>query len=67
MAKHIWEWDKRSSNPMVVVCIRCGKRVSLADAITEDGCQGCPVEGFQAKLFGDITKIKEVKNETTPS
>ncbi|GAI02807.1 unnamed protein product, partial [marine sediment metagenome] len=26
MAKHVWEWDRRSSKPMMVVCARCGAR-----------------------------------------
>lgn len=56
MAKHVWEWDKRSSKPMMVVCIRCGQRMPLAEILDEVGCNGCPVEGVQEDLFGDRTE-----------
>ena len=38
---------------MMVVCIKCGTHVPLSKAITEDGCQGCPVEGVQESLCRD--------------
>ena len=53
MSKHIWQWDKKSSSPMMVVCIKCGKRVPLSEAISEIGCQGCPEKAVQKELFGD--------------
>ena len=55
MAKHIWEWDKKSDKPMIVVCVRCGKRMPLSEVV-EVGCDGCPVEGVQEELFGDEPK-----------
>jgi hypothetical protein len=54
MAKHVWKWDKKSSNPMMVFCVRCGRKVPLAEAIDEVGCNGCPVEGVQEQLFNDL-------------
>jgi len=50
VAKHVWEWDKKSGNPMVVVCVRCGKRMPLSEVVDEAGCNGCPVEGVQERL-----------------
>jgi len=61
MAKHIWEWDKKSEKPMMVVCVRCGQRKPLSKVL-EVGCQGCPVEGVQEGLFG---KSRENKSGDT--
>ena len=51
MAKHIWEWDKRSSNPMIVVCVRCQQKKPLSEVVDELGCDGCPAQGVQEGLF----------------
>jgi hypothetical protein len=55
MAKHVWEWDKKSQNPMIVVCIKCGKRMPLSKVL-EVGCKGCPNKAVQEELFGDESK-----------
>jgi hypothetical protein len=56
MAKHIWEWDKKSHNPMMVVCVRCGKRIPLNKVIDEGVFNGCPGKVVQEGLFGDEPK-----------
>ena len=38
---------------MMVVCVRCGKRIPFSEVIDEVGCNGCPVEGVQEGLFDD--------------
>ena len=63
MAKHVWEWDKRSSKPMMVVCVRCGQRVPLSEVIDEVGCNDCPVEGVQEDLFGDQRENTRAREE----
>ena len=63
MAKHVWEWDRRSSKPMMVVCVRCGDREPLSEVIEEVGCDGCPVEGVQEDLFGDQRENTRAREE----
>jgi len=57
MSKHIWEWDKKSHNPMIVVCTRCGKRMPLSIAVSEGAYKDCPgksvQEAVQEELFVD--------------
>lgn len=60
-AKHIWEWDKKSHNPMVVVCVRCGKRMPLSEVVDEVGCNGCPVEGVQEGLFDGKDRRENIR------
>jgi uncharacterized CHY-type Zn-finger protein len=52
MSKHVWEWDKKNDKPMIVVCIKCGKKMTLSEVL-EVGCDGCPVEGVQEELFSE--------------
>lgn len=66
MGKHIWEWDKRSNNPMMVVCVRCGDRKPLSEVIEEVGCDSCPVEGVQEDLFGDQRENTGTGEEDSP-
>lgn len=61
MAKHVWEWDRRSSKPMMVVCIQCGDRVPLSEVLDEIGCDDCPVEGVQEELFGNQDRRENIR------
>jgi DNA-directed RNA polymerase subunit RPC12/RpoP len=49
MANHVFEWDRKSKNPMIVVCTRCGKRMPLSKVL-EIGCKGCPDKVVQDRL-----------------
>ena len=55
MGNHVWEWDKKSDKPMIVVCTQCGKRLPLSIVLDEIGCKGCPGKAVQEELFGDET------------
>jgi len=66
MGKHVWEWDKRSSKPMMVVCVRCGARKPLSEVTDEVGCNGCPVEGLQEDLFGDQRENTGTREQDSP-
>lgn len=66
MTKHIWEWDKRSNEPMMVVCTRCGQRMPLSEVL-DRGCNGCPVEGVQEELFGDQRENTRAREQDSPS
>ena len=63
MAKHIWQWDKMSANPMRVVCVKCGQRELLSKVLDEIGCEGCPIEGVQEALFDETNKAVLVQDK----
>lgn len=53
MARHIWEWDRKSERPMWVVCIRCGRHERLERVLREIGCEGCNAGSKQGRLFDE--------------
>ena len=60
MGKHVWEWDKRSSKPMMVVCTNCKQRVPLAEVLRV-GCDDCSVEGVQEGLFDGKDRRENIR------
>jgi len=64
MAKHVWEWDKRSNKPMMVVCVRCEQRIPLSEVLDEIGCDGCPVDGVQEDLFDGNLDLSYLQKRT---
>jgi len=58
MAKHVWQWDRKSQNLMMVVCVRCGKRMALSEVL-EVGCKGCPDKAASDKFDAYSLYVRE--------